>query len=50
MTANDWPALTQHLGGELRHLRAGASDVMKVFSGSRKPRSRPVRSTSRRRN
>ena len=33
MTTNDWPALTQHLGGELRHLRGGASDVMKGFSG-----------------
>ncbi len=33
MTANDWPALAQHLGGELRHLRVGASDVMKGFSG-----------------
>jgi hypothetical protein len=29
MTANDWPALTQHLGGELRHLRVGPCDVMK---------------------
>ena len=33
MTANDWPDLAQHLGGELRHLRVGASDVMKGFSG-----------------
>ena len=32
MTANDWPALAQHLGGELRHLRGGAGDVMKGFS------------------
>jgi AhpD family alkylhydroperoxidase len=32
MTANDWPGLTQRLGGELRHLRVGASDVMKGFS------------------
>ena len=32
MTENDWPALTQYLGGELRHLRGGASDVMKGFS------------------
>ena len=33
MTENDWPALTRYLGGELRHLRGGASDVMKGFSG-----------------
>jgi len=32
MTANDWPALAQYLGGELRHLRSGAGDVMKGFS------------------
>ena len=33
MTANDWPGLAQYLAGELRHLRGGASDVMKGFSG-----------------
>ena len=32
MAANDWPALTKYLGGELRHLRGSASDVMKGFS------------------
>src|SRR5271165_3467462 len=32
MTTNDWPGLTKYLSGELRHLRGGASDVMKGFS------------------
>ena len=32
MTENDWPELAQDLSGELRHLRGGASDVMKGFS------------------
>ncbi len=32
MTANDWPGLAQYLGGELRQLRGGASNVMKGFS------------------
>ncbi len=28
-----WPDLAKELSGELRHLRSGAPDVMKAFSG-----------------
>lgn len=32
MTTNDWPALAQYLGSELRDLRRGAPEAMKGFS------------------
>ena len=32
MGKTDWPETAKELSGELRYLRAGASDVMKAFS------------------
>jgi AhpD family alkylhydroperoxidase len=32
MGGTDWPETAKQLSGELRNLRAGASDVMKAFS------------------
>jgi AhpD family alkylhydroperoxidase len=32
MDKTDWPATAKELGAELKHLRGGASEVMKAFS------------------
>lgn len=34
MTPTDWPELATMLSGELKHLRAGAGDVMRGFSAT----------------